>query len=83
MDTAGGDGGLNREHSIDICILTCVRQRASGKLLCGHRELSPGLCDNLEGWDGVPGWGKVEEGGDRCVLVADSRCFMAEANTIL
>ena len=25
------------------------------------RELKPGLCDNLEGWDGVGGW----EGGSR------------------
>ena len=41
------------------------------------------LCDNLEGRDGVRGQGKVEEGADICVLVADSRRFMAEANTIL
>ena len=27
--------------------------------------------------------GKVEEGGDICVLVADSCCCMVDANTIL
>ena len=26
---------------------------AGGELLCGHRELTLVLCDNLEGWDGV------------------------------
>ena len=41
------------------------------------------LCDNLQGWDGVRGRGEVQEGGDTCVLVADSRFCMEEANTIL
>ena len=36
------------------------------------------LCDSLEGW-----CGEVQEGGDICILMADSCCFMAEANTIL
>ena len=41
------------------------------------------LCDNLEGWDGVGGGREVQEGGDICILKADSCCCMAEANTIL
>ena len=41
------------------------------------------LCDNLQGWDGVRGGGEVQEGGDIRVPEADSRCCMAEANTIL
>jgi len=36
------------------------------------RELKPGLCDNLEGWDGVGGRREVQEAGDRCIPVADA-----------
>ena len=40
------------------------------------RGLKSGLCDNLEGWDGVGGGRKVQEGGDICMIhggpVADS-----------
>ena len=31
------------------------------------------LCDNLEGWDGVGGQREVQEGGDICIPMADSR----------
>ena len=31
-----------------------------------HRELSPVLCDNLEGWDGLRG--ELQERGDICAL---------------
>ena len=41
------------------------------------------LCYELEGWNGVEDWGKVQEGGNICVLVVDLHCCMAEANTIL
>ena len=45
------------------------------------------LCDNLEGWSGMGGGKKVQEGGDMCVPVADSCCSssssMAETNIIL
>ena len=30
------------------------------------------LCDNLEGWDGAGGRREVQEGGDMCILMADS-----------
>ena len=41
-------------------------------------------CDNLEGWDRGEGGGReVQEGGDIGILVADSHCCMAEANTTL
>ena len=35
------------------------------------RELEPGLCDNLEGWDRVGGGKEVQEGGDVCIPMAD------------
>ena len=41
------------------------------------------LCDNLEGWDGVGGGREVQEGGDICILMVDSCCYMAETNTTL
>ena len=47
------------------------------------RELKPGLCNNLEGWD-VEGEGKdVQEGGDIGRPMADSCWCLAETNTIL
>ena len=41
------------------------------------------LCDNLEGWDGVGGKREVQEGGDICILMADSCWCMADTITIL
>ena len=41
------------------------------------------LSDDLEGWDGVWGGRKSQEGGDICILMTDSLCCMAAANTIL
>ena len=41
------------------------------------------LCDSPEGWDGVGGWREAQEGGDRCIPMADSCRCMAETNTIL
>lgn len=41
------------------------------------------LCDDLEGQDGVGGRREVQGGGDICILMADSRCYMAETNTTL
>ena len=31
------------------------------------------LADNLEGWGGVGGGKEVQEGGDICIAMADSR----------
>ena len=41
------------------------------------------LWDDLEGGMGWGCGGEVQEGGDVCVLVADSHCCMEGANTIL
>ena len=46
-----------------------------------RRELSSGLCDDLEGWHGR---GKeAQEGGDICIYIAESLYCIAEANTTL
>ena len=39
--------------------------------------------DNLEGWDGVGGGRKIQQGGEICTPMADSCWCMAEINTIL
>ena len=36
-------------------------------------DLKQGLCINLEGWDGEGGGREVQEGGDICIPMADSR----------
>ena len=35
-------------------------------------ELKPGLCNNLEWWDGMAGEREVQEGKDICISMADS-----------
>ena len=37
------------------------------------RKLKQGLCINQEGWDGEGEGRKVQNGGDICVSMADSR----------
>ena len=46
-------------------------------------ELKLGLCNSLEGWDGVGGGKKAEEGGDICIPMTDPCWCMAKTNTIL
>ena len=36
------------------------------------REIKPGLCDNLDGWDGEGDGIEVQEAGDMGVPMADS-----------
>ena len=36
------------------------------------QKLSPVLCDNLEGWDGLGCGRGIQEGGNICIPVADS-----------
>ena len=43
----------------------------------------PGLCDNLEGWDGEGGGREVQEGGELCIPMADSEKAMAPHSSIL
>ena len=45
-------------------------------------QLSPGLCDDLGGWDGGSGR-EVQEGGDIGIHTADSLHCTAETNITL
>ena len=47
------------------------------------RELKPGLCDNLEGWDGEGHEGGFQEGRDMGVPMADSCWCVTENHKIL
>ena len=62
MDTARErEDGMNRESSIDIYTLPCVKLTASGKLL-----YSTGISDDLGG-RGEGRWERGPEGGDMCI----------------
>ena len=64
---------------IDLHTLPCVKQTAGKKLLQKHRERSPVLCDELEGW------GKrrvVRTGGDMSILAAESRSCTTTTSTM-
>ena len=38
------------------------------------------LCDDLDGWEGEGGR-EAQEGGDKCIHIADSLCYTEETNT--
>ena len=46
-------------------------------------ELKQGLCNNLEEWDGEGDGREVQEGGDVCIPMADSRWGLTENSKIL
>ena len=66
----------------DVYTLPCVKRRAMGSCRV-DRELSLVLCDDLECWDGGRGWREAYEGGDICILTADSHCCTAKTNATL
>ena len=51
MNTMRGGGGMDWEVRIDLCVLPCVIQIASGKLLYCMGS-SAQFCDDLERCDG-------------------------------
>ena len=57
-----GEGGMIRENSTEICILSYVKQIAS--LGLRHETGRSGLVhwDNSEGWDGEGGGSGVQDG---------------------
>ena len=62
--------------------ITRYKTASYWKVAVQHREPSLVLSDNTEGWGGVGGSGEVQEGGDICILMDNSHCCMAEANTL-
>ena len=61
-------GESNMETYIAICKIDSQWEFA----VC-LRKLKQGLCINLEGWDGEGDGKEVQNGGDRCIPMTDSR----------
>ena len=75
MDTAGeGEDGINRALKYT---LSRAKYMASGKLL--YKTGSPAWHSVMTQRGRVRGG--EEEGGDICIIIADSSCCMAETNT--
>ena len=60
-------GKSNMETYITVC-----RTDSQWEFAVWLREVKPGLCNNLEGWDGGRGGREVQKGGDICIPMADS-----------
>ena len=60
-------GKSNMETYMTICEIDSQREFA-----VWLRKLKPGLCINLEGWDGEGNGREVQEGGDIYIPMADA-----------
>ena len=65
------EGGMYGERNMETYITVCKIDSQWEFAVC-LRVLKQGLCINLEGWDGKEDEGKVQEGGDICICMADS-----------
>ena len=77
-----GEGGMNWESSTETYASPFVRSIANGSV-CITQGAPCGPLWQPGGWDWVGSEREVQEGGDICILMTDSRCHTAEANTIL
>ena len=85
MDMQGGEereGELSGESDVEIYNTICKTDR-QWEFAVWLRELKPGCCDNLEGWDGEKDGREVQEGGYMGVPMADSCWCMTENHKIL
>ena len=82
MDTVGGEEGrMNWESNIETCILSYVKQVASGKLLYNTRGSTQ---HSVTIWRSSMGeWDRGWRRRSIYVLMADSNCCMAETITTL
>ena len=61
-----------------VCVSVAALQMGSSV-----PSFKPGLCDNLDGWEGVGGGREIQERRAICILMTDAYWNMAETNTIL
>ena len=81
LDTVGeGEGWTGGGRSIHINTLPCVKSTAAEKL--PNNTGSPAGGSVMTSKTGMRGRREAHEGGDMCILMADSHCCMAETNTI-
>ena len=75
------EDGRYGESNVETYITVC-KIDSQWEFAVWLRELTPELCNNLEGWDEERGGKEAQEGGDICVPTADCWCW-AENNMIL
>ena len=68
----GGEGEMYGESNMGTDITICKIDSPQEFAMC-IRKLKQGLCINLEGWGGEGGGKEVQEGGDICIPMVDSR----------
>ena len=61
----GGDGEIYGESNMETYITICKIDRQ--QVAVWLRKLKPGLCINLEGWDGLGDERDVQKGEDICI----------------
>jgi len=67
-----GDGEMCGESYVEANITIC-KIDSQQEFAVWLKELKQGLCNNLKGWDGEGDGREVQEGGDICTLMANSR----------
>ena len=65
-----------RAGQIERAALTLYTDESQWEAAAYHRELSLVLCDDLDGL----GEREAQEGGDVCILTADSSCCIPKTN---
>ena len=66
-----GEGQMYGERKIEICITIC-KINSQREFAVWLKKLKPGLCINLEGWDGEGDGREVQNRGDICIPMSDS-----------
>ena len=77
-----GEGRMYGESNMETYVTICKIDSQWEFAVC-LRELSLGLCNNLEGWDGQGDGRELQEGGGIGIPRADSCSCLAEISTIL
>ena len=79
-----GGGRRGRDVQRVTCkLITTCKTDSQWEFAVWFQELKPGLCNNLEGWDGEESWREVQDGGDIGIPMADSCGRLPQINTIL
>ena len=68
-----GESGMNGESNTEPNTLPSVKQIVNRNLLYNSGNSNWGSVKTLERWAGTGGGREVQESGDRCIPMADSR----------
>ena len=67
----GGKGEIYEKSNMETHITIC-KTDSQWEFAVWLRKLKPGLCINLERWDGEGDGREVQKGGEICIPMADS-----------